>query len=71
MIYKGVIMVRKKDINTVKGYASFEQKVITDVTEMRSRWQSASTKEEKISAAGDLDHLLDASEGGRIGRKSF
>src|SRR3989337_772622 len=27
-------------VNTVKGYASFEQKVITDVTEMRSRWQS-------------------------------
>ncbi len=32
-------------VNTVKGYASFEQKVITDVTEARSRWESASTPE--------------------------
>ncbi len=45
-------------VNTVKGYASFEQKVITDVTEMRSRWQSASTKEDKISAANDFENAL-------------
>ncbi|MCZ7360403.1 MAG: LemA family protein [Candidatus Methanoperedens sp.] len=45
-------------VNTVKGYASFEQKVITDVTEMRSRWQSASTREDKISAAGDFENAL-------------
>ncbi len=45
-------------VNTVKGYASFEQKVITDVTETRSRWQSASTPEEKISAAGDFENAL-------------
>ena len=45
-------------VNTVKGYASFEQKVLTDVTEMRSRWQSASTREDKISAAGDFDQAL-------------
>lgn len=45
-------------VNTVKGYAAFEQKVITDVTELRSRWQGATTKEDKISAAGDLDRAL-------------
>lgn len=45
-------------VNTVKGYASFEQKVITDVTELRSRWQSASTREDKISAAGDFENAL-------------
>lgn len=45
-------------VNTVKGYASFEQKVITDVTEMRSRWQSASTREDKISAASDFETAL-------------
>lgn len=45
-------------INTVKGYASFEQKVITDVTEMRSRWQSATTREDKISVAGDFEVAL-------------
>lgn len=45
-------------VNTVKGYASFEQKVITDVTETRSRWQSASTREDKISAAGDFENAL-------------
>jgi LemA protein len=45
-------------VNTVKGYASFEQKVITDVTEMRSRWQNASTREDKINAADGLDQAL-------------
>jgi LemA protein len=45
-------------VNTVKGYASFEQKVITDVTEMRSRWQSATSREDKINAADGLDQAL-------------
>lgn len=45
-------------VNTVKGYASFEQKVITDVTEMRSKWQSANTREDKISAAVDFENAL-------------
>jgi LemA protein len=45
-------------VNTVKGYASFEQKVITDVTDMRSRWQTATTREDKINAADGLDQAL-------------
>jgi LemA protein len=45
-------------VNTVKGYASFEQNVITDVTEARSRWESASTPEDKISAAGNFESAL-------------
>lgn len=45
-------------INTVKGYASFEQKVITDITEIRSRWQGAITKEDKIAAAEDFERAL-------------
>ncbi|HIH43508.1 MAG TPA: LemA family protein [Candidatus Methanoperedenaceae archaeon] len=45
-------------VNTVKGYAGFEQKVLTDVTELRSRWQGATTKEGKISAAGEFETAL-------------
>jgi LemA protein len=45
-------------VNTVKGYASFEQKVLIDVAEMRSRWQSASTREEKINAADGIDQAI-------------
>jgi len=45
-------------VNTVKGYASFEQKVLTDVTELRSRWQGARTVDEKMKAASDFDSAL-------------
>ncbi len=45
-------------VNTVKGYAGFEERVITEVTEARSRWQSAvstGNTPEAIAAARAAD----------------
>ena len=45
-------------VNTVKGYAQHEDKVLTAVTEARSRVGSARTINEKISANGELTSAL-------------
>ncbi len=45
-------------VNTVKGYAGFEERVVTEVTEARSRWQGAistGNTAEAISAARAAD----------------
>jgi LemA protein len=47
-------------VNTVKGYASHEQNLFTEVTRLRSQWAQAQTRDEKIEAAEGL--------GGVIGR---
>ena len=48
-------------INTVKGYAGFEERVITEVTEARSRWQGAVSKGDSnsaVAAAGQFEGAL-------------
>jgi LemA protein len=45
-------------VNTVKGYAAHEDKVLTAVTEARSRVGSARTVGEKINANGELSSAL-------------
>lgn len=48
-------------VNTVKGYAGFEERVITEVTEARSRWQGAvSTGDTNsaVAAAGQFEGAL-------------
>jgi LemA protein len=45
-------------VNTVKGYAQHEDKVLTAVTEARSRVGSARSVNEKISANGELTSAL-------------
>ena len=45
-------------VNTVKGYAQHEDKVLTAVTEARSRVGSARTVGEKINANGELSSAL-------------
>ncbi|MBN2101912.1 MAG: LemA family protein [Candidatus Aenigmarchaeota archaeon] len=45
-------------VNTVKGYADFEQTVITDVTEARSAWMNAKTPEAQVQAANGLESAL-------------
>ncbi len=45
-------------VNTVKGYADFEQTVITDVTEARSAWASAKTPEAQVQAANGLESAI-------------
>jgi LemA protein len=45
-------------VNTVKGYASHEKELFTEITSLRSQWASATTKTGKISAAKGLDSGL-------------
>ncbi len=45
-------------VNVVKGYASFEERVLKEITEIRSRWQTAPTQDEKIAAAGDVERTI-------------
>src|SRR3989304_10624543 len=48
-------------VNTVKGYAGFEERAITEVTEARSRWQGAIAKgdtNEAVAATGQFEGAL-------------
>lgn len=45
-------------VNTVKGYAAHEKTVLEDVTNARSRWAGASTLDDKVKAAGQMDAAL-------------
>ena len=45
-------------VNTVKGYADFEQTVITDVTNARSAWMNARTPDEQVQAANGLESAV-------------
>ena len=45
-------------VNTVKGYAQHEDKVLTEVTEARARVGSAQTVNDKIHANGELTSAL-------------
>jgi len=41
-------------VNTVKGYASHEKGLFTEITRLRSQWANATTKADKIAASGGL-----------------
>jgi LemA protein len=45
-------------VNTVKGYASHEKDLFTEVTRLRSQWGAAKTKGEKIGAARGLEGAI-------------
>lgn len=45
-------------VNTVKGAANFEQDTLTAVTEARTQWQNAGSREESVAAAGQFDSAL-------------
>jgi len=45
-------------VNTVKGYAQHEEKVLTEVTDARARVGSAKTVDDKIHANGELTSAL-------------
>ena len=45
-------------VETVKGFAAQEKEVLTEVTELRSRWAAAGTPAEKAEAAGGLERAL-------------
>jgi LemA protein len=45
-------------VNTVKGYAGHEKSLLTEVTELRSRWSAAPTVNEKVESANQLTSAL-------------
>ncbi len=45
-------------VNTVKGYASHEKGLLTEVTRLRSQWGQAATVPEKVEAANALSGAL-------------
>ncbi|MBN2097016.1 MAG: LemA family protein [Candidatus Omnitrophica bacterium] len=45
-------------VNTVKGYASYEQETFTRVTELRSQWGKAATPGEKMATAREMGGVL-------------
>ncbi len=45
-------------VETVKGYASHEESVLTKVTDLRSSWAKASTVHEKADLANELSNTL-------------
>jgi len=45
-------------VNSVKGYTAHEKTVLEDVTNARSQWANASTLEEKVKAASNIDRAL-------------
>lgn len=45
-------------VNTVKGAAGFEQDTLTAVTEARTQWQNAGSREDSVEAANEFDGAL-------------
>lgn len=45
-------------VNTVKGFASQERGILTEVTELRSQWARADTVEDKIETANQTSSAL-------------
>ena len=45
-------------VKTVKGYAAHEKTVLEDITNARSQWAKASSIEEKVKSAGEVDRAL-------------
>ncbi|MEM0473459.1 MAG: LemA family protein [Candidatus Aenigmatarchaeota archaeon] len=42
-------------VESVKGYAQFEQSTLTKITQLRTQWMTASSADEKISVGTQLD----------------
>jgi LemA protein len=45
-------------VNTVKGYAAHEKNLFTEITQLRSQWGEAASRQDKIKAAEGLDNAL-------------
>jgi len=45
-------------VNTVKGYAAHEKTVFEEITAARSQWANASTTDQKVKAASEIDSAL-------------
>lgn len=45
-------------VNSVKGYAAHEKSLFENITQARSQWSRATTIEDKVKAAGNMDTAL-------------
>ena len=45
-------------VSSVRGYLQFEKDLLTEITELRSRWQSAATQEDRIKFGTALDSAI-------------
>ena len=45
-------------VSSVQGYLRYERELLTQITELRSRWQSATTQEDKIAYGTALDSAI-------------
>lgn len=45
-------------VSTVKGYATHEKKLLSDIVRLRSQWGSAKTADEKVKAANQIEGAL-------------
>ncbi len=45
-------------VNSVKGYAAHEKSLFENITQARSQWARATTIEDKVKAAGNMDTAL-------------
>jgi LemA protein len=45
-------------VETVKGYAGFEKSTLTEITRLRSQWQTSSSPKERIDTANQIESTL-------------
>lgn len=45
-------------VNTVKGYASHEKGLLTEITELRSQWGKAATRGQKMDTANNMSSAI-------------
>ena len=45
-------------VSTVKGAGNYEASTLTKITELRSQWQAASTVDQKVATANELESTL-------------
>lgn len=45
-------------VNVVESYARFERELITNVTAIRSQWQTASSQEQKVATANEFESTI-------------
>lgn len=45
-------------VNTVQAASAFERETLTDITNARTQWQNASSRDERVQAASALDRLI-------------
>ncbi|MBU0953287.1 MAG: LemA family protein [Nanoarchaeota archaeon] len=45
-------------VNVVEGFAGFEKETLTEITQLRSQWQSASSAQEQVQTANQIESAI-------------